>query len=200
MGLEELKGELGKLEAVHSCVQVEYEFRGIKFHLRDLSAAEEAEANEYSYASVEASGLSKKALSSSMRAAYTYRMAVVALAIRNVQFGDTVWDVNVEDPMRNEVDTLEGERAVKFPYMLEMIKKWGTDLVQVLYQAIIDERDKSNIEDMRSRINAENFEAPPAREQIDSKFKQVDEPPPPESEHDKDSSFHIPEIPPKPNA
>lgn len=171
-----LKKELEKLKSVNNSPVLVYTHGDLIFHLRDLDSEEEIYASEYSYIQVEEAlrdnqiathslNPDKHNFSRSMRAAYTYRLAYVALAIRKIEWIEEIdgkrvkqeWNVDVRP---NELLEVDDKKISKFSYFLEMVSSWGRDLPMVLYERMSDLRQKRE-ELVSNSVYAEGSEDPP---------------------------------------
>lgn len=163
MGFADLQQSLDQLAATQDSPVVVFEYRGLKFHLRDLDAGEDALANEYAYAEVEAatrSGIDPaQNFARSMRATFQFRLAYVALAIRRIEQGNHCWDVDVRP---TEMVVVNGQRVEKFSHFLQMVAAWGSNLPVVIYEKLAEVREQRKKE-VEAALYVEEAEEPPAQ-------------------------------------
>lgn len=162
--LSQLQQNLENLKAVHDAPVVIFEYRGLKIHLRDLDAEEDAMANEYAYAEVEAAAREnagrpdKRNFARSMAASFKYQIAYVALAIRAIEQSGLTWDV---DKRPDEFISVGEESFGKFDYFLQMVGKWGSSIPNKIYEYLADVR-QTREKEVDDSLHVELPDDPPA--------------------------------------
>lgn len=174
MSFEGLKKSLDQLRGVNQSPATKVKHGNVTFHVRDLDSEEEVLANEYAYAQVEeAQSGNRGNFSRSMRAAYYYRLAYVALAIRQIDFleGDQIreWIVDVGP---NGMIQVENESVGKFHYLLDLVRGWGKDLPFTIYESLNGMRQRQQ-RLVDSQVQVEEVDSVPERQEEDDDFRKL---------------------------